>query len=154
MGRVNVLTVELRSSPRRPHLVSAEFIVDGSSLGPILESGPISIVMARPPPARWAARRINTGGRLPAAGPRSACPCKACRAIGREDTTKYILGRCPRRLRTPTFGRPPERSTRREIFRHGCGPASQVPGGALASGPPGGLGGPERAPRRKMSGLG
>lgn len=32
MGRINVLTVENRSGPRRPHLVSAEFIVDGRPL--------------------------------------------------------------------------------------------------------------------------
>jgi hypothetical protein len=32
LSRINVLTVEWRSGPRRPHLVAAEFILDGRSL--------------------------------------------------------------------------------------------------------------------------
>jgi hypothetical protein len=32
VSRANVLTVELRCGPRRPHLVTAEFIVDGRPL--------------------------------------------------------------------------------------------------------------------------
>lgn len=32
MSHVNVLSMEWRSGPRRPHLVAAEFIVDGRSL--------------------------------------------------------------------------------------------------------------------------
>jgi hypothetical protein len=32
VGRVNLITLEWRSGPRRPHLVAAEFIVDGRLL--------------------------------------------------------------------------------------------------------------------------